>query len=31
MSTLGDPLTDLGALLAYWSEESDDAVSPRRA
>ncbi len=26
MSTLGDPLTDLGTLLAYWSEESDDAV-----
>jgi aminoglycoside phosphotransferase (APT) family kinase protein len=26
MSTLGDPLTDLGALLAYWSEEADDEV-----
>jgi aminoglycoside phosphotransferase (APT) family kinase protein len=26
MSTLGDPLTDLGTLLAYWSEESDDEV-----
>jgi aminoglycoside phosphotransferase (APT) family kinase protein len=26
MSTLGDPLTDLGTLLAYWSEASDDAV-----
>jgi aminoglycoside phosphotransferase (APT) family kinase protein len=26
MSTLGDPLTDLGALLAFWSEEADDAV-----
>jgi aminoglycoside phosphotransferase (APT) family kinase protein len=26
MSTLGDPLTDLGTLLAYWSEEADDAV-----
>ena len=26
MSTLGDPLTDLGTLLAYWSEEGDDAV-----
>ena len=26
MSTLGDPLTDLGTLLAYWSEETDDAV-----
>jgi aminoglycoside phosphotransferase (APT) family kinase protein len=26
MSTLGDPMTDLGTLLAYWSEESDDAV-----
>jgi aminoglycoside phosphotransferase (APT) family kinase protein len=24
MSTLGDPLTDLGALLAFWSEASDD-------
>jgi aminoglycoside phosphotransferase (APT) family kinase protein len=23
MSTLGDPLTDLGSLLAFWSEESD--------
>ena len=26
MSTLGDPLTDLGTLLAYWSEGTDDAV-----
>jgi aminoglycoside phosphotransferase (APT) family kinase protein len=26
MSTLGDPLADLGALLAYWSEEADDDV-----
>ena len=26
MSTLGDPLTDLGTLLAYWSEAADDAV-----
>ena len=26
MSTLGDPMSDLGTLLAYWSEESDDAV-----
>jgi aminoglycoside phosphotransferase (APT) family kinase protein len=26
MSTLGDPLTDLGTLLAYWSESDDDAV-----
>jgi aminoglycoside phosphotransferase (APT) family kinase protein len=26
MSTLGDPLADLGALLAYWSEESDADV-----
>ncbi len=24
MSTLGDPFTDLGALLAYWSEVDDD-------
>jgi aminoglycoside phosphotransferase (APT) family kinase protein len=23
MSTLGDPLTDLGSLLAFWSEEGD--------
>jgi aminoglycoside phosphotransferase (APT) family kinase protein len=23
MSTLGDPLTDLGTFLAYWSEEAD--------
>jgi aminoglycoside phosphotransferase (APT) family kinase protein len=23
MSTLGDPFTDLGALLAFWSEEAD--------
>ena len=26
MSTLGDPLTDLGALLAFWSEAGDDDV-----
>jgi aminoglycoside phosphotransferase (APT) family kinase protein len=26
MSTLGDPLADLGALLAYWSEPGDDDV-----
>jgi aminoglycoside phosphotransferase (APT) family kinase protein len=26
MSTLGDPLSDLGALLAYWSEAGDDGV-----
>jgi aminoglycoside phosphotransferase (APT) family kinase protein len=26
MSTLGDPLTDLGALLAFWSEVGDDDV-----
>jgi aminoglycoside phosphotransferase (APT) family kinase protein len=26
MSTLGDPLTDLGALLAFWSEPDDDEV-----
>ncbi len=26
MSTLGDPMTDLGTLLAYWTEEADDAV-----
>src|SRR6476620_7627471 len=26
MSTLGDPFTDLGALLAFWSEEADAAV-----
>jgi aminoglycoside phosphotransferase (APT) family kinase protein len=24
MSTLGDPLADLGAMLAYWSEPGDD-------
>jgi aminoglycoside phosphotransferase (APT) family kinase protein len=24
MSTLGDPLADLGAMLAYWSEDDDD-------
>jgi aminoglycoside phosphotransferase (APT) family kinase protein len=29
MSTLGDPLADLGALLAYWSEEGDDEVLVR--
>jgi aminoglycoside phosphotransferase (APT) family kinase protein len=26
MSTLGDPLADLGALLAYWSEAGDDGA-----
>jgi aminoglycoside phosphotransferase (APT) family kinase protein len=26
MSTLGDPLTDLGALLAFWSEDGDPDV-----
>ena len=26
MSTLGDPLADLGALLAYWSEAGDGGV-----
>jgi aminoglycoside phosphotransferase (APT) family kinase protein len=26
MSTLGDPFTDLGALLAFWSEEADSQV-----
>jgi aminoglycoside phosphotransferase (APT) family kinase protein len=26
MGTLGDPLADLGALLAYWSEAGDDGV-----
>ena len=26
MSTLGDPLTDLGALLAFWSEDGDADV-----
>jgi aminoglycoside phosphotransferase (APT) family kinase protein len=31
MSTLGDPLTDLGALLAFWSEEDDhDALTAAR-
>jgi aminoglycoside phosphotransferase (APT) family kinase protein len=29
MSTLGDPLADLGALLAYWSENDDDEVLVR--
>ena len=29
MSTLGDPLADLGALLAYWSEEADDELLVR--
>jgi aminoglycoside phosphotransferase (APT) family kinase protein len=29
MSTLGDPLADLGALLAYWSEDADDEVLVR--
>jgi aminoglycoside phosphotransferase (APT) family kinase protein len=26
MSTLGDPLTDLGSLLAFWSEDGDSDV-----
>jgi aminoglycoside phosphotransferase (APT) family kinase protein len=26
MSTLGDPFADLGALLAFWSEEADEPV-----
>lgn len=26
MSTLGDPLADLGAMLAYWSEDGDEDV-----
>jgi aminoglycoside phosphotransferase (APT) family kinase protein len=26
MSTLGDPLADLGAMLAYWSEQYDDEI-----
>jgi aminoglycoside phosphotransferase (APT) family kinase protein len=26
LSTLGDPLADLGAMLAYWSEAGDDVV-----
>ena len=26
MSTLGDPFSDLGAFLAYWSEPADDEV-----
>jgi aminoglycoside phosphotransferase (APT) family kinase protein len=30
MSTLGDPLTDLGTLLAYWSEEADDVLAAAR-
>jgi aminoglycoside phosphotransferase (APT) family kinase protein len=29
MSTLGDPLADLGAMLAYWSEKADDEVLVR--
>lgn len=31
MSTLGDPLADLGALLAYWAEDADgpDLVAAR--
>ena len=29
MSTLGDPLADLGAMLAYWSEAGDSAVLRR--
>jgi|SRR5579859_136609 len=31
MATLGDPLADLGALLAYWSEPSDPADLQRLA
>ena len=29
MSTLGDPLSDLGAMLAYWSEANDSEVLRR--
>ena len=29
MSTLGDPLADLGAMLAYWSEADDSEVLQR--
>ncbi len=29
MSTLGDPLADLGALLAYWSDAGDDEIVRR--
>jgi aminoglycoside phosphotransferase (APT) family kinase protein len=29
LSTLGDPLTDLATLLAYWSEDDDDEVLVR--
>jgi len=29
MSTLGDPLADLGAMLAYWSEAGDSEVLRR--
>jgi aminoglycoside phosphotransferase (APT) family kinase protein len=29
LSTIGDPLTDLAGLLAYWSEEQDDEVLVR--
>jgi aminoglycoside phosphotransferase (APT) family kinase protein len=29
MSTLGDPLSDLGAMLAYWSEAEDSEVLRR--
>ena len=29
MSTLGDPLADLGAMLAYWSEADDSEVLRR--
>jgi len=29
MSTLGDPLADLGAMLAYWSEAGDSTVLRR--
>jgi aminoglycoside phosphotransferase (APT) family kinase protein len=28
LSTLGDPLADLGGLLAYWSESDNDPVGP---
>ena len=29
LSTLGDPLADVGALLAYWSDEADDELLSR--
>jgi aminoglycoside phosphotransferase (APT) family kinase protein len=29
LSTLGDPLADVGALLAYWSESDDDELLAR--